>query len=74
MIKEKYSYLGLKIGMKVLIFGVEFEGVPGVIKNINDYGNLVVEFDEPQIAEDQSGKFPYSRILVHPKQVEVVRE
>jgi hypothetical protein len=70
-IVEKYKYCGLYVGAKVLVYTVELEGVPATIKTINEYGNIVVMFNDIQRSDDDE-RTPYSGQNVHPRQVEPI--
>lgn len=72
MIKNKYSYLGLKEGMRCYVYTVDLEREPATITYINQYGNVVVKYDRTIL--DDSGDTEivssYSGQVVHPRQIE----
>lgn len=73
MIRDKYAYMGLKEGMRVLVYTVPLEGEPATIQTINQYGNLLVMYDRTIPGDEyDDDPQPYSGQMVHPRQVEIL--
>ena len=67
MIREKYKYLGHYVGAEVLIFTNNCDGAEAIITSINEYGNVIVEFNELQYDDGET----YSGQVLHPLQVQL---
>jgi uncharacterized protein YycO len=70
-IVKKYEHLGLFVGAEVKVYSVSLEGAEAVIKSMNNYGNIIVQYKETQYHDDDERE-PYHAQLVHPRQVELI--